>query len=38
MADLKQIKDLVSLADINNMTPLEALQFVVKLKEIIKEK
>ena len=37
-SDLKQIKDLVSLADINNMTPLEALQFVVKLKEIIKEK
>ena len=35
--DLQQIKDLLLLADPNNMTPLEALQFVSSLKEKIKD-
>ena len=35
--DLQQIKELLQLADPNNMTPIEALQFVSTLKEKIKD-
>ncbi len=35
--DLQQVKQLLQLADPNNMTPIEALQFVSTLKEKIKD-
>ena len=35
--DLQQVKELLQLADPNNMTPIEALQFVSTLKEKIKD-